>query len=158
MSKEKETPSKIIKEWVPPGSMTEEDIQKNIQKHKQEQEESLKKVKLQTEKEKKFHQLQVELMQSNQSGINFIESQTQSLKLLVAYLKEIDYRLPIHMTLKPYSIIAAELFTTISKIWFAKYMDEGWIKKYSHETGILKDQIDYAIKMVKARKRYMVYL
>lgn len=158
MSEEKETDAKIIKKRVPPRPISEEDIQKNIQKHKQEQEESLKKIKLQAEREKKFHQLQVELMQPNQSGIIFIESQTQSLKLFIAYLKEIDYRLPIHMTLKPYSVIAAELFTTISKIWFAKYMDEGWTKKYSHEVGVLKDQIDYAIKMVNARKKYMVYL
>ena len=159
-TKDPETTAKPKNEWLrrERKEITEEDIQKNIQKLKQEQEERLKKVKLQEERENKFRQLQVELMQQNQSGINFIESQTQSLKLLIAYIKELNYRLPIHMDLKPYSIIVKELIETVSKIWSAKYMDEQWIKKYGHELGILKGEIDGAIKMVKARKKYMVYL
>jgi len=141
-----------------PRPVTEEDIQKNKQEREKEEREKNEKVKLNEERTKKFLQLQVELMQKDQSGIRFVECQTECLKLLIAYVKEIDYRLPIHMDLKPYSMIVNELVETVSKIWVAKYMDEVWIKKYGHEVGILKDEIDRAIQKVKARKKCMVYL
>lgn len=159
-TKDSETTAKPKNEWLRRERkvITEEEIQKNIQKRKQEQEESAKRLKLQQEAEEKYRQLQIQLMQPNQSGIKFIESQTQSLQLLIAYLKEIDYCLPMHMTLKPYTVIAAELSTTISKIWSAKYMDEQWTNKYNHEIAVLKDEIDNAVKRVKGRKMYMVYL
>jgi hypothetical protein len=68
-------------------------------------------------------------MKKDRSGIKFFESQVESLKLFVIYLKEIDYHLPAHMTLRPYSIIVKELIETLSKIKFAKYMDEEWVTK-----------------------------
>jgi hypothetical protein len=141
-----------------PTPATEEDIQRNIQKHKEESEESARRHKLQQEKEEKFRIQQVLLMQKDQNGIKFIESQIESLKILITYLKEIDYHLPLHMSLKPYAVVVDELSKTVSKIWSAKYMEEEWTRKYAHEVGLLKDQIDGAMQKVKAQQRLMVYL
>jgi hypothetical protein len=157
-TKDTETTLRPKKKWTPHGPPSEEDIQRVAQQRKKEREESTERLKLQQEREKRWYQLQAELMQKDQSGINFFESQVESLKLLLIYLKEIDYRLPLHMDLKPYSIILNELIETLSKIRFAKYMDEESVKKKAVELGSIKSHIDEAIEKVKARKKYMVYL
>ena len=158
MSEGKETAAKIIKKWVPHGPPSAEEVEKYKQQRKKEEEERVEKLRISQEREKKWYQLQAECMQKDQSGIKFFESQVESLKLFVIYLKEIDYRLPSHMTLKSYSIILKELIETLSKIRFAKYMGEEVGKKNAIELGLLKGEIDKAIMMVNARKKYMVYL
>ena len=108
--------------------------------------------------ESMFRHSQIPLMNKDQIGLKFVELQVTALKYFVQYVKDIQYCLPLHMSIKPFIDIAKHLQKTIAFIGITKSMDETWVTKYGKEVASIQDQLKWIDGIVKKRRKQMMYI
>jgi len=94
----------------------------------------------------------------SQSQIIFIEAQAKATRCFVMYAKEVKYAVWVDFPCSNYDKILKSMAKVVAKAWANKEADEKWIHSIGHEIGILQDEMERVVKMVKVRKQNMTYL
>ena len=134
------------------------DYLEQLKKEEKEKEQRGEETRRKLQTELTFQHSQIPLMNKDEIGLKFVELQVETLKCFIQYVKDIQYCLPIHISVKPYIDISKHLQRTIGIIGTTKTMDETWTTKYGREVRSIQDQLKLIDKYVKIRRKQMIYL
>lgn len=145
------------KQWHP-QPIADERQRDYLEQLKKEREQKDEENRRKRQAELTFQHSQIPLMNKDEIGLKFVELQVETLKCFTQYVKDIHYCLPLHISLKPYIDIVKHLQRTIGIIGITKSMDETWTTKYGKELGSMQEQLKFIDKVVKTRRKQMMYL
>ncbi len=135
-----------------------EQLKKEREQQEKEGEQKLEETRRKQQAELTFQHSQIPLMKKDESGLKFVELQVETLKCFIQYVKDIQYCLPLHISVKPYIDIVKHLQRTIGMIGITKTMDETWTTKYGREVASIQNQLKLIDKYVKTRRKRMLYM